>query len=254
MAHDRHALPCARSSSTTRRLTAPLPQPVRTAHTATTGRAERSMVRRGGRIAKSAPGGEGAAREVHDVLVAHVAVREHHLVDAMRSRIRRSRSSSGSIGDAVGISRTGQRGWIAPAGDAGNLRGRERDHVVAPASRYTTLKLWKSRPAAPRITTRRGIGRVSSSRAPGSAGARCIGCASAHSAGARGRSGWGGAHCAEPVPHSPTHGCPKAQDPCIGIAPNLRALRHGTGRAVSSTPCVPERRLRGQRSCSRRAC
>ena len=53
----------------------------RTAHTATTGTVAFSIVSFGPRSEKVAPAGEGLARLVHDVLVAHVGVREHDLVD-----------------------------------------------------------------------------------------------------------------------------------------------------------------------------
>ena len=67
----------------TRRLIAPLPQPVRTAQTATTGRDGRSIVRRGPNIEKLAHRGQDTAGQVHDVLVTHAAVGEDHLVHAV---------------------------------------------------------------------------------------------------------------------------------------------------------------------------
>jgi hypothetical protein len=117
-------LPCPRSSSTTRRLTAPLPQPVRTAHTATTGTRERSMVRRGPRRQRS----ERPAGQVHHVLVAHVAVREDDPVDAPLPDDPLE-LVLGQDGDAIGIAWPGQRRRIVSAADPRDLGGGEGHHL-----------------------------------------------------------------------------------------------------------------------------
>ena len=85
--------------------------------------------------------------------------------------------------DAVRVERPGQLGRVAAAVDVGDLGRGEGDHLDASGRRGTaTLKSWKSRPAAPRMTTRsRGWPRsVRSWRSPSRLG-RPPGCGTRHS-------------------------------------------------------------------------
>ena len=57
--------------------------------------------------------------------------------------------------DAVRVVRTGELRRVLPVVDERDLGRGERHHLVSASSRYTVLKLWKSRPAAPMMRTRR---------------------------------------------------------------------------------------------------
>ena len=72
--------------------------------------------------------GERARGGMHDVLVRHVAVGEHHLVDRLGAADALELAFVGDR-DAGGIERPGERGGIAPAGNARNLRRREGDDI-----------------------------------------------------------------------------------------------------------------------------
>ena len=98
-------------------------------------------------------GGERARAEVHDVLVRDVGVGEHDLVDPLAGD-QVLELVLGDDRDAVRVARAGQLGRVEPAVDVRDLGGGEGDDVDVVAPRKATLKLWKSRPAAPAITTR----------------------------------------------------------------------------------------------------
>jgi hypothetical protein len=89
---------------------------------------------------------------MHHVRVRYVAVGEHDLIYAVTPayafelRFLHDR-------DARWIALSGKRRRVASPGDVGDLCRGECDTSTPGASRYTTLKLWKSRPAAPMITT-----------------------------------------------------------------------------------------------------
>jgi hypothetical protein len=72
-------------------------------------------------------GGEGTRRGVHDVLVADVAVGEHHGVGALVAD-HPLELLLGDDGDAGRVARAGQRRRVVTVGDPGDLRRGERHH------------------------------------------------------------------------------------------------------------------------------
>jgi len=70
-------------------------------------------------------------------------------------RMRPSSMLSGDYGDTLGVLGAGKLGGVAATVDVRDLRcGEGRRPRTSGSSRKTTLKLWKSRPAAPMMTTR----------------------------------------------------------------------------------------------------
>jgi len=91
---------------------------------------------------------------VHHLLVRNVAVGEDDFIDVVRAaqclelRLFDDR-------DAFGIEPARKRRRIAPIVDPGDLGGGEGDDFDRRVATIDGIKLWKSLPAAPRMTTRR---------------------------------------------------------------------------------------------------
>ena len=116
-------------------------------------RAQRRAARRRART-KSAPAAMTREAEVHDLGVGEVGVGEHHGVDPL-ARDERLELRLVDDRDAVRVQRAGELGRVGASVDVGDLGRGEGDHLDAPGRPGTArLKSWKSRPAAPRMTTR----------------------------------------------------------------------------------------------------
>ena len=101
--------PSLPSTPATARLVCDLPLPVRTAHTATTGFEDGSMVLAGEAREKPAPAASARRGQVHHLLVRDVRVGEDHLVHAVAA------DEPGQLlfrvdGDPLGVQRAGQLG------------------------------------------------------------------------------------------------------------------------------------------------
>jgi hypothetical protein len=79
---------------------------------------------------------------MHDLFVPDVAVGEDDLIDLVRP------AQAFELGlledrDSAGIIATGERGRIAPAGNAGNLRRREGDHLACRVVAIDDIEIMK---------------------------------------------------------------------------------------------------------------
>ena len=158
-----------------------LPTPVRTAQMLMTGLVDCDQRRVGAHEPEVGAGGEHRGRLVHHVGVADVAVREDDFVDVVLGD-ELGEAGLGHDGDARRVARAGERGGEGAVVDPRDLRRGEGDELDCGSSFSATRKLWKSRPAAPMMTTRRGLsmfGTVCSSRTRSEFG-RITGSASMH--------------------------------------------------------------------------
>ena len=91
-------MPCAMRRPATKRDVGLLPAPVRVARTEITGTSARDGGAVGPQQREVGPGRQHPRGLMHDELVRHVAVREHHLVARPASRMSVSRVLSGTMG------------------------------------------------------------------------------------------------------------------------------------------------------------
>lgn len=127
------------------------PDPVRTAHTATTGTRAGSWVARGDEP-EVGPGRGGNRRPLHHVPVGDVGVGEHRPVHpALLHEL--GKPGLGLDGDPVGIEPAGELGRVAPALDPRDLGRRERHHLVLLPVPEQHVEVVEVAACGPRMTT-----------------------------------------------------------------------------------------------------
>ncbi len=120
--------PISRRINETRRVVWLLPEPVRTAQTETTGLVDLICVFFMPIRRKSAPAASTVRSLVHDVLVRHVAVGKHDLVD-LQIWIRLYQLAFRVNRDPFRVERSGQSGRILAAFDVRDLGGGKCHHL-----------------------------------------------------------------------------------------------------------------------------